>query len=137
MTTLLLASLLLAQSPTAGPLPLRVTMISLGVKDATRAARFYQETLGLSILGKPGEVTMIKAGDVTIVLNAPLGRSTSEPAAGAVEVIFSVESVAAAQQTLAGRGCNFLIGPHEVTPGLWAATFTDPDGHKLTLLGPH
>jgi predicted enzyme related to lactoylglutathione lyase len=55
---------------------------------------------------------------------------------GAVEVIFPVDSVAAAKDELARRGCHFVFDPHEVTTGMWAATFTDPDGHRLTLFGP-
>ena len=115
---------------------LRVTMIALGVKDTARSIRFYTETLGLELAGKPGEVTLLRAGDFTIVLNHPLGRAAGDAIVGAVEVIFQVPGVAASHADLANRGCNFTHPPHEVTPGLWAATFTDPDGHRLTLLGP-
>ena len=115
---------------------LRVSMISLGVTDPARSIKFYSETLGLELVGKPGEVTLFRAGDVTIALNHPSGRSAGERMVGAVEVIFPMESVAAAHTSLVARGCKFLGEPREVTPGLWAATFTDPDGHRLTILGP-
>jgi predicted enzyme related to lactoylglutathione lyase len=46
-----------------------------------------------------------------------------------------VESVEASHGDLKARGCTFTAAPHEVTTGMWAATFTDPDGHKLTILG--
>jgi len=118
------------------PPQLRVSMIALGVKDMARSVRFYQETLGMPLSGKPGEVTMVRAGDITLLLNAPLGQAAGNAMVGAVEVIFPVESVAAAHTRLAARGCSFTHAPHEVTPGLWAATFTDPDGHRLTILGP-
>jgi catechol 2,3-dioxygenase-like lactoylglutathione lyase family enzyme len=135
MTTALLltltASFLFAETP-----QLRVSMISLGVKDPARSVKFYNETLGLPLVGKPGEVTLVKAGDITIVLNQPLGNSAGGAIVGAVEVIFPAESVAALHRDLTSRGCTFVIGPHEVTTGLWAATFTDPDGHRLTILGP-
>jgi predicted enzyme related to lactoylglutathione lyase len=110
-------------------------MISLAVKESARAITFYAETLGLQMIGKPGEVTLFRAGEVTIVLNHPAGAAAKSALAGAVEVIFPVESVAATHQILAGRGCSFVATPHEVTPGMWAATFTDPDGHLLTVLG--
>jgi predicted enzyme related to lactoylglutathione lyase len=116
--------------------PLRANMISIGVTDMDRSIRFYTETLGLSMAGPRGEVTMIRAGEVTIVLNKPLGRSAGNAIAGAVEIIFSVESVSGVETQLAARGCTFTIRAHEVTQGLWASTFIDPDGHKLTLLGP-
>ena len=115
---------------------MRVSMISLGVKDMARSIQFYSETLGLPLLGKPGVVTLLKAGDLTIALNEPLGRAAGDAVVGAAEIIFPAESVAALQEDMAKRGCNFIAGPHEVSTGLWAATFTDPDGHKLTILGP-
>jgi predicted enzyme related to lactoylglutathione lyase len=111
-------------------------MISLGVTDIARSIKFYTETLGLELAGKPGEVTLLRAGDITIVLNHPLGRAAGTSIVGAVEVIFQVPAVAASHEDLANRGCHFTHPPHEVTPGLWAATFTDPDGHRLTILGP-
>jgi catechol 2,3-dioxygenase-like lactoylglutathione lyase family enzyme len=98
------------------PLHLRVSMISLGVKDSARSIQFYTETLGLEIVGKPGEVTLLRAGDIMIVLNRPAGQ--------------------AAKSALKQRGCSFVAVPHEVTTNMWAATFTDPDGHMLTILGP-
>ena len=111
-------------------------MISLGVKDMNRSVRFYGETLAMQIAGKPGEVTIFQAGEVKIALNRPLGNASGEDRlAGAVEVIFSVDSVAASHKRLVDRGCRFLREPREVTPGTWAATFTDPDGHRLTILG--
>ena len=127
----LLAGLAMAQ-PTA---PLRVSMISLGVKDMAKSVQFYGETLGLAIEGKPGEVTMFRTGAVTILLNRPLGRAAGDRIVGAMELIFPVESVAVAHADLVKRGCEFVVVPREVTTGMWAATFTDPDGHRLTVLG--
>ena len=114
---------------------MRVSMISLGVTDMAKSVKFYGETLGLQISGKPGELTFFKAGTVTLALNRPLGNAAGKAIAGAVEVIFPVASVAAAHQALVERGCHFVVAPREVTAGTWAATFTDPDGHKLTILG--
>jgi len=117
------------------PPALRVSMISIGVTDVARSIRFYTETLQLPLIGKPGEVTLVKAGDVTIALNHPVGRTAGQALTGSVEIIFPVESVTAAHVNLMERGCSFIASPHEVMPGMWAATFTDPDGHRLTLLG--
>ena len=112
-------------------------MISLGVTNSARSIEFYGETLGLEMIGKPREVTLFRAGEVTIVLNQPAGAAAHSKIAGSVEVIFPVESVAAAYTRLSERGCVFVAPPHEVTAGVWAATFTDPDGHLLTILGPN
>jgi catechol 2,3-dioxygenase-like lactoylglutathione lyase family enzyme len=111
-------------------------MISLGVKDSARSVRFYGETLGLEMIGKPGEVTLFRAGEVTMVLNRPAGLAARNPLAGTAEVIFPVDSVAAFHEGLQQRGCSFVAAPHEITSGMYAATFTDPDGHLLTILGP-
>ncbi len=126
------AGVALAQT---APPPLRVSMIVLGVKDTARSIQFYGETLGLQLAGKPGEVTIFRAGDVSVALSHPLGRGAGDAMAGATEIVFPVESVAAAHENLAKRGCKFIREPREVTPGTWAATFTDPDGHRLTILG--
>ncbi len=128
----LVAGVALAQTP---PPQLRVSMVSLGVKDMARSVKFYSETLGLQLVGKPSEVTLVQAGGVMIALNHPLGRFAGDAMVGAVEVIFGVESVTASHADLVKRGCSFVNAPREVTPGTWAATFTDPDGHRLTVLG--
>ena len=120
----------------AQPVPLRVSMISLGVKETARSIKFYGETLGLQLVGQPGEVTIFQAGNMQISLNHPLGSFAGNAIVGAVEVVFSVDGVVAAHAKLAERGCTFIREPREVFTGTWAATFTDPDGHRLTILGP-
>jgi predicted enzyme related to lactoylglutathione lyase len=117
------------------PPQLQVSMISLGVSDSARSTKFYGETLGLEMVGKPGEVTLFRAGDITIVLNQPAARAANGKLAGSVEIIFPAACVAATYQALCELGCAFVAPPHEVMPGMWAATFTDPDGHLLTLFG--
>ncbi len=117
------------------PIALRVSMISLGVTDMARSVKFYGETLGLTMTSQAEDVTLFRAGEVTIVLNRPLGMSAGGNLAGAVEVIFPAPSVSDMKKRLASRGCLFINEPHEVTPGAWAATFSDPDGHRLTLFG--
>jgi predicted enzyme related to lactoylglutathione lyase len=134
-TALLLATLTCGVVLGQAQAPLRVSMISLGIADSARSIKFYGETLGLPMIGKPGEVTLFKAGDVTLVLNQPAGAGKTK-LAGSIEIIFPVNSVAASHKDLAERGCQFVAAPHEITPGMWAATFTDPDGHLLTILGP-
>ena len=118
------------------PLQLRVSIISLGIKDPASSIKFYGETLGLSMVGKPGEVTQFKAGGVTIALNHPAGQAAGKAIAGSVEIIFPVEKVVATHALLAERGCHFLSAPREIFSGTWAATLTDPDGHRLTIMGP-
>jgi predicted enzyme related to lactoylglutathione lyase len=93
-----------------------------------RSIKFYGETLGMQLVGRPGEVTIFQAGAVQIALNHPLGNFAGNAMVGAVEVIFSVESVFAAHGNLVERGCTFIRERREVFAGTWAATFTDPEG---------
>lgn len=116
-------------------LPLQVSMIMLGVEDVARSVRFYRDLLGLEVRHESAEFAFLWAGPITLALGTPLGRAV-QPRAGASEVIFGVGSVTAAQAMLAGRGVQFSIDAREVTAGSWAATMTDPDGHRLTLFGP-
>jgi predicted enzyme related to lactoylglutathione lyase len=130
---LLAATFFLHQEP-----PLHVSMISLGVKDMTRSVQFYRDTLEMPVLDQPSEITMIDAGSgLKLALNRPLGTATAPASTSteAVEVVFGVRSVAASYKRLRDRGCKFSHEPHEVTAGVWAATFNDPDGHRLTILG--
>jgi catechol 2,3-dioxygenase-like lactoylglutathione lyase family enzyme len=105
-------------------------MIVLGVADVSRSLKFYRDTLGLSPAPAPGDLPMLRSGDLTIVLNGALS-----PSGGGFELVFPVESVSALQKQLTERGCTFLGGPREVAPNMWATTFSDPDGHQLTLFG--
>jgi predicted enzyme related to lactoylglutathione lyase len=116
-------------------LPSKISMIMLGVENVPRSVAFYRDVVGLELQSQSSEFAFFKAGSVTLALSLPLGLNL-KPRAGAAEIIFPVESVTKAQLLLKNRGCSFLKDAREVTPGSWAATFTDPDGHHLTLLGP-
>ncbi len=134
LTAFALAATALGQTP---PAPMKAAMIVLGVRDMDRSVRFYRDVLHLPVSGAPdGDITLLQAGALTIVLNRPLAKAAGGAIVGATEVVFPVDSVAAAHKDLAGRGCAFSASPHEISPGMWAATFTDPDGHRLTILGP-
>jgi len=124
---LLLAGAVFAQSSASG---LKASMIVLGVSDRSRSVKFYGETLGLPPAPAPGDLPMFRAGDLTIVLNSAMSTGS-----GGFELVFPVGSVSAIRKQLADRGCQFLGDTREVAPNLWAATFTDPDGHHLTLFG--
>lgn len=128
-TAALLAGTALAQSPER---QLKASIIVIGVTDLARSVKFYKDTLALSVAPAPGDLPMFRAGDLTIVLNGSLSGST-----GAFELVFSVDSVAAVRKQLTDRGCPFIPEPREVFRGMWSATFNDPDGHRLTLFGPH
>lgn len=109
-------------------------MVMLGVENVGHSVAFYRDVIGLELQSQSPEFAFFNAGSVTLALNLPLGLSV-KPRAGATEIVFPVESVAQARLLLKERGCSFLREPREVTPGSWAVTFNDPDGHHITLLG--
>ena len=121
--------------PRMSTLPTSVSMIMLGVENVARSVAFYRDCVGLPVQSESPEFAFITAGAVTIGLNLPLGK-TVNPRAGATELILPVASVTASKAALAARNCPFTVEPREVNTGTYAATFTDPDGHRLTLFGP-
>jgi catechol 2,3-dioxygenase-like lactoylglutathione lyase family enzyme len=129
-----------AQGPYLFPAGARLgsdnVVLQARARDMDHSVKFYRETLGLPMLGQPDVVTQFQAGDVIIALNGPLGPAAGDAMIGAVEIVFPVQSVAKVRTDLARRGCIFLNEPREIFPGTWGATFTVPDGHRLTILGP-
>ena len=114
---------------------MKLNMVMLGVEDLEKSREFYRDVLGLPAKNRAGDFAFIDAGEMTLVLSRPLGRRI-HPRAGAVQTIFGVPHVRAAFEETRARGAQFLQEPNEVSPGAWAATFRDPDGHLLTLYGP-
>lgn len=112
---------------------LEISMIMFGVENMKRSVAFYRDTVGLELQSESEEFAFFKTGAVTLALNAGLGKM--EPRAGAVEVIFPVESVTKAHDVLAAKGLNFFRKPRAINAGSFAATFRDPDGHLITLYG--
>ncbi len=125
--TVLLAGTVLAHSPAPD---LKASMVVLGVSDLSRSVEFYKQILGLPSAPAPGDLPMFRAGNLVIVLNQALSGTS-----GAFELVFTVHSVRSVRKQLTSRGCLFVNDSREVAKGMWAATFTDPDGHHLTLFG--
>ena len=114
---------------------MKISVVALGVSDLAESVAFYRDKAGFDLQNQFGSLAFFSAGPVTLMLNAGL-RRLDAALAGAMEIVLTVESVTVSQRQLLEQGCNFINQPREVTPGSWAATFTDPDGHWLTLFGP-
>ena len=114
---------------------MKITLIVLGVSDLSRSVAFYRDKANFDLQNQFESFAFFSAGPVTLMLNSGLKRPDA-PLAGAMEIVVSAESVTASHRELTDRGCTFVNEPREVTPGSWAATFSDPDGHWLTLFGP-
>jgi predicted enzyme related to lactoylglutathione lyase len=133
LITLIFAAVAGAQTAGAN-LPSRVSMIMLGVRDLGRSVAFYRDTLAFQVQNQSAEFAFLSAGGVTLALSTPLAQSV-KPGPAAFEIIAPVDSVSATRALLGERGCKFVSEPREVSPGMWAATLSDPDGHHVTLLG--
>ena len=107
----------------------------LGVDDLTRSLAFYRDQLGLSVKSQIPGFAFLDGGGVMLCLSEPLAKSSSQKT-GATEVVFQVTNVRAAYEALRNKGVPFFIEPRNVTGSMWAANFTDPDGHKLSIFGP-
>ena len=112
-----------------------IGVIMLGVQDMARSIAFYHDTLNLALHFQTPGFAFLNAGGVKLCLSEPLAKALG-PAPGAVEFVFSVQSVREAHNALKIRGVEFTIAPRVVTGTDWAANFDDPDGHHLSLFGP-
>ncbi|MGA2420740.1 MAG: VOC family protein [Candidatus Acidiferrum sp.] len=112
-----------------------ITAIMLGVREMPAALAFYRDNLGLAVIMQEPGLSLLQCGAVMLGLSR--GHAQSAPhMAGATEVVFRVDSVRAAQQTLTAQGVAFLGEPRQVTPTDWASHFRDVDGHLLSIFGP-
>src|SRR5262245_11225991 len=114
---------------------MKITLIALGVSDVAKSVAFYRDMVGLELQNQFGGIAFFAAGPITLMLNQELRRPNG-PLPGATEIVLAADSVTSMQRVLLDRGCMFINEPREVTPGSWATTFADPDGHWLTLFGP-
>jgi predicted enzyme related to lactoylglutathione lyase len=114
---------------------MKISLIALGVTDLSKSVAFYRDMAGFDLQNQFESLAFLSAGPIMVMLNSGLRRPDG-PLAGAMEIVVAAESVTAMHRQLIERGCSFVNEPREVTPGSWASTFTDPDGHWLTLFGP-
>jgi predicted enzyme related to lactoylglutathione lyase len=112
-----------------------IAYVMLGVTDLERSVMFYEHTLGRAVRFKSAEFAFIDGGAITIGLSPGLAKNRPH-LGGAMEIVFAVESVNASWRELSSNGVHFVNTPRQATDKDWAATFTDPDGHYLTLFGP-
>lgn len=118
--------------------PLRATLITLGVSNVERAARFY-ETLGMRRRVKGAkDVAFFEAGGVALAVwgRADLAKDTglenSQPGFSGVALAFNVvdePAVDAALQAAAQAGGKIVKAAGRTFWGGYTGYFADPDGH--------
>ncbi|HEV3218342.1 MAG TPA: VOC family protein [Candidatus Acidoferrales bacterium] len=113
----------------------KISHVMLGVESTARALEFYRDKLGLSVQSEHPGFAFLDAGGFTLALSEGLARA-SETRVGATELVFGVEDVTAAYESLKSKGVVFTHEPRAVAGPMFAANFTDPDGHRLSIFGP-
>jgi len=113
----------------------QISVVTLGVHDVGRSLAFYRDKLGLGIQREMPGFAFLSAGAITLCLSEPAARIRGQ-IAGAGEIAFAVEDVAAAYQALRGRGVQFAHEPRSITPATRIVNFDDPDGNHLSIFGP-
>ena len=114
---------------------MKITLIALGVSDLAKSVAFYRDMVGFEFQNQFESIAFFSAGPIMLMLNTELHRP-DRPRAGAMEIVVATDSVTATRRQLVDRGCSFVNEAREVTPGSWASTLPDPDGHWITIFGP-
>jgi catechol 2,3-dioxygenase-like lactoylglutathione lyase family enzyme len=113
---------------------------TLAVKDLDVAAKFYEETLGLSRTGEEnGEALVFESGDTTINVYRSSFAGTNK----ATALTWTVDDVENIVRTLKSKGVRFehydlpetrREGDVHVSGDLKVAWFKDPDGNILAVM---
>ncbi len=114
----------------------RLGQIAINAKDVERAARFYQDVLGLKLLFKaPPGLAFFDCGGVRLMLDR-----TEKPEFDHLSSVlyFSVADIQSAYGKLKENGVHFEDEPHVIakmpTHDLWMTFFRDSEGNLLALM---
>jgi catechol 2,3-dioxygenase-like lactoylglutathione lyase family enzyme len=113
----------------------RVGFLMLTVSDMARSLAFYEDTLGLPRRFASEEFAFLDGGGVGLGL-CKVGSLGPPPTDVFTEIVFEVEDIDAAYESLRARGVTFRIAPRQATGDKLVADFRDPDGHVLSIFGP-
>jgi methylmalonyl-CoA/ethylmalonyl-CoA epimerase len=111
-----------------------IGQIAVSVQDVDRAARFYEEVLGLRLLFRFPGMAFFDCGGVRLYLTRP-----ETPDVDRTSIIYyRVPDIAAAAASLEARGVSLLGQPHVVhrddRGALWLAFFKDSEGNHVALM---
>lgn len=116
----------------------RIGYVILFVEDPARSLEFYRDLLGMTVRKQSPGWIELDGGGVALALHGsddiPMLRGGALP-----KVVFHVDNVQEAFNTLRARGIKFLHEPAKVheSPGLigYAAEFRDYDKNILSIYG--
>lgn len=105
------------------------------VSDMQRSTAFYRDTLGLPIKFTSPGWTEFNNGGTTLALHRHMGNEagTAQPAAGQATLVFVVDDLHSAYETLKAEGVRFSLEPQKQPSGLTFGVLHDPDGFGITL----
>ena len=113
---------------------------TLAVKDLRAAARFYEDTLGLSRAGaEDNEVVIFESGSTTINVYRSRFAGTNQ----ATALTWAVDDVKEVVRTLKAKGVEFehydlpetrREGDLHISGDVTVAWFKDPDGNILSVV---
>ncbi len=105
------------------------------VSDMERSTAFYRDTLGIPLnFTSPGWTEFDNAGTI-LALHRHIGGESrvAQAAAGQATIVFAVDDIQEAYETLKARGVEFSMPPQKQVSGLTLAVLHDPDGFGITL----
>jgi methylmalonyl-CoA/ethylmalonyl-CoA epimerase len=114
----------------------RLGQIAINAKDVERAARFYQDVLGLKLLFKaPPGLAFFDCGGVRLMLDR--AEKPEFDHLGSV-LYFAVPDIQSAYGKLKENSVHFEDEPHMIakmpTHDLWMTFFRDSEGNLLALM---
>jgi catechol 2,3-dioxygenase-like lactoylglutathione lyase family enzyme len=105
--------------------------VTFYVSDLNRAARFYEEVLGLEKKYEFSSYVGFECGGVEIgLISRPEGRGQHNESFAVELLVSNVQDV---YDRLKAKGVNFIRELHEETWGGKQAAFEDPDGNVLEI----
>ena len=113
----------------------RVGYLMVTVSDLARSLAFYENALGLTKRFASEEFAFLDGGGVGIGLRK-VGKLGPPPAEVFTEIVFEVEDIDAAYESLRARGVEFRLAPRQATGDRYVSDFRDPDGHVMSIFGP-
>jgi methylmalonyl-CoA/ethylmalonyl-CoA epimerase len=114
----------------------RIGQIAINVHDVERAAAFYQDAMGLTLLFKaPPGLAFFDCGGVRLMLSRPEKPEFDHPSS---ILYFSVPDIQAAHAGMKEKGVRFEDEPHLIAKmpdhDLWMTFFRDTEGNLLGLM---
>src|ERR1700685_4701072 len=114
----------------------RLGQVAIVAQDVERAATFYQEVLGLTLLFKaPPGLAFFDCGGVRLMLSRPEKPERDHP--GSI-LYFNVPDIQSAHAKMKESGARFDDEPHLIakmpTHDLWMTFFRDSEDNLLALM---